>query len=115
VCVGAGDPDVQELRDVPDPHLQDDSVGPVLANDLLGKLPQHLDGELSVVGGERVHAVIFGERLAINEAELGAFCRERLADYKVPEGFTVLDQPLPRNSNGKILKRALREMLFPGA
>jgi long-chain acyl-CoA synthetase len=65
--------------------------------------------------GERVHAVVFGARIAVNEAELGAYCLERLADYKVPESFTVLNQPLPRNSNGKILKRALREMLFTGA
>jgi long-chain acyl-CoA synthetase len=62
--------------------------------------------------GERVHAVVFGAHVAVNEAELGAYCMERLADYKVPESFTVLNQPLPRNSNGKILKRALREMLF---
>jgi O-succinylbenzoic acid--CoA ligase len=61
-----------------------------------------------------VHAVVFGASVAVNEAELGAYCVERLADYKVPESFTVLDQPLPRNSNGKILKRALREMLFAG-
>jgi acyl-CoA synthetase (AMP-forming)/AMP-acid ligase II len=62
--------------------------------------------------GERVHAVVFGVRAAVDEAELRSFCSERLADYKVPETFTILDRPLPRNSNGKIVKRALRESLF---
>lgn len=62
--------------------------------------------------GERVHAVVFGASARVNESELGAFCGERLADYKVPESFTILDRPLPRNSNGKILKRALRALLF---
>jgi O-succinylbenzoic acid--CoA ligase len=27
----------------------------------------------------------------------------------VPETFTLMDEPLPRNANGKLLKRALRE------
>lgn len=33
----------------------------------------------------------------------------QLADYKVPDAFTWLAEPLPRNANGKVLKRALRE------
>lgn len=65
--------------------------------------------------GERVHAVVFGVRAAIDENELRGFCAERLADYKVPETFTILDQPLPRNSNGKVVKRALRASLFASA
>jgi acyl-coenzyme A synthetase/AMP-(fatty) acid ligase len=27
----------------------------------------------------------------------------------VPDFFVLLDEPLPRNANGKIVKRALRE------
>ena len=43
---------------------------------------------------------------------LQAFCAERLADYKVPETFTVSAEPLPRNANGKLLKREMREQLL---
>jgi long-chain acyl-CoA synthetase len=57
--------------------------------------------------GERVHAFVT-VRASATVDELQRFCAERLADYKVPETFTLLDQPLPRNANGKLLKRVLR-------
>jgi acyl-CoA synthetase (AMP-forming)/AMP-acid ligase II len=75
--------------------------------------------EAAVVGipcpvlGERVHAFV-SLRQVITEQDLKVFCAERLADYKVPESFTFRTEPLPRNANGKVLKRALREEL-PGA
>lgn len=56
--------------------------------------------------GERVHAVVVGEGL--DEAALAARCAEALADYQVPESFTLRAEPLPRNANGKILKREIR-------
>jgi O-succinylbenzoic acid--CoA ligase len=37
-----------------------------------------------------------------------AHCAARLADYKVPEEIFFSDTPLPRNPNGKLLKRSLR-------
>ena len=60
--------------------------------------------------GERVHAFV-SLRQVITEQDLRVFCAERLADYKVPESFTFRSEPLPRNANGKVLKRALREEL----
>ncbi len=42
-----------------------------------------------------------------NEAELRAFCRDRLAGYKVPSRF--VPQELPKTATGKIQKFALRE------
>ena len=41
----------------------------------------------------------------------GADCAERLSDYKVPETMALTREPLPRNANGKVLKRQLREAL----
>ena len=67
-------------------------------------------GKPCPVLGERVHAFVTLKAPA-SEDELRRFCGERLADYKVPESFTLLDAPLPRNANGKLLKRALREAL----
>jgi 3-hydroxy-4-methylanthranilate adenylyltransferase len=37
--------------------------------------------------------------------ELARWCRERLADYKVPRVIRLLDA-LPRTSNGKLMRQA---------
>jgi fatty-acyl-CoA synthase len=44
---------------------------------------------------------------AVAETELIAFCRERLAHFKVPR--TIVFGPLPKTATGKIQKYALRE------
>jgi acyl-CoA synthetase (AMP-forming)/AMP-acid ligase II len=72
--------------------------------------------ECAVVGkpcpvlGERVHAFVT-LRADASEQELAAYCAGRVADYKVPETFTLARAPLPRNANGKLLKRMLRGQL----
>jgi acyl-CoA synthetase (AMP-forming)/AMP-acid ligase II len=40
---------------------------------------------------------------------LRAWCAERLSDYKVPETVTLTAEPLPRNANGKVMKKPLRD------
>ena len=45
--------------------------------------------------------------------ELEAFCRERLAGYKVPRRFELISE-LPRNASGKVLKKDLREPYWEG-
>lgn len=57
--------------------------------------------------GERVHAVVVVKGGA-SVATLQAWCAERLSDYKVPETIELTSEPLPRNANGKVLKRQLR-------
>jgi long-chain acyl-CoA synthetase len=70
--------------------------------------------ESAVVGypcpvlGERVQAFVVLKESAAEDS-LRRFCAERLADYKVPERFTFSSEPLPRNANGKVLKRQLRK------
>jgi long-chain acyl-CoA synthetase len=59
--------------------------------------------------GERVHAVIVTRGDDVSAAALRAWCAERLSDYKVPETMTLTMEPLPRNANGKVMKKQLRE------
>jgi len=75
-------------------------------------------GEAAVIAkpcpilGERVHAVVsLADGARIDEAALAAHCAAELADYQRPESFTFLTEPLPRNANGKIIKRHIREEL----
>ena len=45
---------------------------------------------------------------AVQPEEILAYCRERLAAYKVPSAVIVVDE-LPKSTTGKILKRVLRD------
>lgn len=62
--------------------------------------------------GERVHAFVHAPGQPQDDAALLAHCAARLADYKVPESLTWSENPLPRNANGKLLKRLLREQVM---
>ena len=61
--------------------------------------------------GERVHAFVSRVNRDVSAESMTRFCSERLADYKVPDSFTLMDEPLPRSSAGKVLKRELRDQL----
>lgn len=70
---------------------------------------------VSVVGvpdehwGETVRAwLVLRPGASVEPAELAAFCRSRLAAYKVPADFRI-EMELPMNASGKILKRELRQ------
>jgi acyl-CoA synthetase (AMP-forming)/AMP-acid ligase II len=57
--------------------------------------------------GEDVRAVVVAAgKPPPDEAELIAFCAQRLADYKVPRRIDFVDA-LPRNAMNRVLKRAL--------
>jgi long-chain acyl-CoA synthetase len=69
--------------------------------------------EAAVVGfpddvlGERVlAAVVPKDGVRLTEEDLQAVCEERLADYKRPAIFRIVDS-LPRNPNGKVMKDEL--------
>ncbi len=68
--------------------------------------------------GERVMAFVSVKASVMTSAtedDLKAFCAQRLADYKVPERWSLQSEPLPRNANGKLMKRPLRDMAGAGA
>jgi long-chain acyl-CoA synthetase len=64
--------------------------------------------------GERVHAVIVTRDSDVSGEALHAWCAERLSDYKVPETMVLTSEPLPRNANGKVMKKLLREAWAAG-
>ena len=63
--------------------------------------------------GEAVTAYVV-ERRAVSDYELLAFCRERLAGYKIPRSYDVVREPLPKSGAGKVLKTALRDPYWSG-
>ncbi|APE34367.1 acyl-CoA dehydrogenase [Nocardia mangyaensis] len=76
-------------------------------------------GESAVVGvpddmmGEKVGAVVVPlPGVEFDERAVLGHLRELLADFKVPQYFSVRTEPLPRNPGGKIVKSALRSAAF---
>jgi long-chain acyl-CoA synthetase len=47
----------------------------------------------------------------ISAEEIRHFCQDHMAKHKVPRYIWFSDDPLPRNANGKFLKRELRDTL----
>jgi acyl-CoA synthetase (AMP-forming)/AMP-acid ligase II len=62
--------------------------------------------------GERAHAFVTVTGADASTEALTRHCAELLADYKVPDSFTLGAEPLPRNANGKLMKRQLRDELL---
>lgn len=62
--------------------------------------------------GEEVGAAVYlKDGASLSADQLRAHCAGLLAPFKVPRYLWFLDDPLPRNANGKFLKRELREHL----
>ena len=71
--------------------------------------------EAAVVGmphekwGEAPHAfIVFQRGQSASPEALRAFCRERIAHFKVPHSFTPMEE-LPKTATGKIQKFVLRK------
>jgi len=71
---------------------------------VVGK-PDAYRGELPVA------FVVPAEGATLDPSAVLKFCRERLADYKLPRDIRVVTEGLPRNATGKILKTELRKRL----
>jgi long-chain acyl-CoA synthetase len=64
--------------------------------------------------GEEVGAAVFLKGgSAVSSDDLRQHCRERISPHKVPRYLWFTTEALPRNANGKFLKRELRERLDP--
>jgi acyl-CoA synthetase (AMP-forming)/AMP-acid ligase II len=63
---------------------------------------------------ERVHAlIVLKESWRTTEDEMMEFCKRHLARYKAPKSVEFVES-LPKNPQGKILKRELREKYWEG-
>ncbi|WP_449539363.1 fatty acid--CoA ligase family protein [Ferdinandcohnia sp. Marseille-Q9671] len=72
--------------------------------------------EAAVVGvpdpnqGEAVHCYVVVKNNNLTKEDLLAYCREHLAKYKLPSKIEFLEE-LPKNTTGKILRRALKDLV----
>lgn len=66
-------------------------------------------GEKDETYGEVVKAYVVTKKV-VSEEEILGFCKTHLAPYKVPQNIVFLDE-LPKNTTGKILRRALKKKL----
>jgi len=72
----------------------------------VGKEPDELKGELAKA------FVVLKPGETATEEEILSFCREHLANYKVPRGVYFVDD-LPKTSTGKVMRRKLADLLTP--
>ncbi|MBS24514.1 MAG: 2-succinylbenzoyl-CoA synthetase [Gammaproteobacteria bacterium] len=74
--------------------------------------------EVAVIGqpsekwGESPFAIVVRKEESVSEEDILHHCDGKLARFKLPKGVAFIDV-IPRNANGKVLKRELREQ-FPG-
>ena len=89
----------------------------VYCSEVEAAIYEHADvAEAAVFGvpderlGEAVAAVIVArDGTAPTVEDLQAFLAERIAKHKIPSRIELRTDPLPRNANGKFLKRQLRD------
>lgn len=70
-------------------------------------------GMFSERSGEVVKIVVVKKDPALTQEALLAHCRQHLTDYKVPKVVEFRDEPLPKSTIGKILRRQLRAPTAP--
>jgi long-chain acyl-CoA synthetase len=93
----------------------------VTPNEVEAAIAAHPDVmEVAVIGlpdrhsGEAVTAYVVSRSLGLTEDVVRAWCRGRLAAYKVPRHVVFRDS-LPKTNVGKVLRRALRDQALAAA
>jgi acyl-CoA synthetase (AMP-forming)/AMP-acid ligase II len=89
------------------------NVYPAEVENALGGHPDVIESAVVGVDDERMGQVgrayvDLRPGVALDADALREFCRERLANFKVPREFVAIDD-FPRNASGKILKKDLRD------
>jgi long-chain acyl-CoA synthetase len=92
-----------------------ENIYSIEVENLLYEHPAVIDAALiglphPTLGEEPAAVVQLAPGTEASEAELQAFVRARLAVFKTPVRILFLDEPLPRNANGKILKKELKAL-----
>ncbi len=92
--------------------VKGDKVDPIEVEDVLAVHPKVSEvvvvGVASDVAGEELIKAVVVPRRECQERELIRYCRERLADYKVPQ-LVEFREEIPRNPAGKVLRKYLVE------
>ncbi len=65
------------------------------------------------LGEEVGAAVVIPKDAELTGEALRKHCASRIAKHKIPRYIWLRHEPLPRNANGKFLKRELRDTLDP--
>jgi long-chain acyl-CoA synthetase len=88
------------------------NVYPNEIEDVVAKLPGVLEvaavGVKDATSGEAVKLFVVRRDPNLTEADVSAFCKERLTNYKRPR-FIEFRSDLPKSNVGKILRRELRD------
>ncbi len=78
------------------------STHPSVAEVAVAGVPDAMKGEVAKAW------IVARPGCTVVAAELKAYCRERLAPYKVPAGYEIVPD-LPKSQIGKVLRRTLRQ------
>jgi acyl-CoA synthetase (AMP-forming)/AMP-acid ligase II len=65
-------------------------------------------------GQQVAAAIVLRQGTKLSEADLSAFCRERLAGYKLPRLMVFVDA-LPQTTSGKIRRAAVKDLFAGGS
>ncbi len=95
------------------------NVYPREVEDVLLELPVILEAVVIAVPderwGESVKAVVrLREGASVDVEEIRTHCRSRLASFKVPRSIDLVSHEIPKNPNGKPLRRLVREPYWAG-